>query len=93
MSDDLSMQALDGPLSVRAKAALFAGCDLVLHCNGKMDEMKQVASEAKELAGSSARRSAHALAHLAAPEAPFDAERAQARLAELLASPAAENAA
>ena len=35
------MKALDGPLSVRAKAALFAGCDLVLHCNGDMDEMKR----------------------------------------------------
>ena len=34
MSDDLSMQALDGSLSLRAKTALFAGCDLVLHCNG-----------------------------------------------------------
>src|SRR6185437_8592197 len=27
ISDDLSMNALDGPLSVRTKAALFAGCD------------------------------------------------------------------
>ena len=47
MSDDLSMKALDGPLSVRAKAALFAGCDLVLHCNGDMDEMSDVASESE----------------------------------------------
>ena len=49
MSDDLSMQALDGPLAVRAKAALFAGCDMVLHCNGDMDEMKDVAAEVKAL--------------------------------------------
>ena len=41
MSDDLSMKALDGPLAARAKAALFAGCDVVLHCNGDMDEMKR----------------------------------------------------
>ena len=33
------MKALDGPLGVRAKAALFAGCDMVLHCNGEMEEM------------------------------------------------------
>ncbi|MGZ3306180.1 MAG: beta-N-acetylhexosaminidase, partial [Asticcacaulis sp.] len=43
MSDDPSMKALDGPLSVRARAAQFAGCDLVLHCNGDMDEMREVA--------------------------------------------------
>ncbi|HEX3756642.1 MAG TPA: beta-N-acetylhexosaminidase [Rhizomicrobium sp.] len=86
LSDDLSMQALNGPLSVRTKAALFAGCDLVLHCNGDMEEMKQVASEAKELAGASARRSEHALSHLRAPDSPFDVEEAEVRLAELLAA-------
>jgi beta-N-acetylhexosaminidase len=93
MSDDLSMQALNGPLSVRAKAALFAGCDLVLHCNGDMDEMKQVASEAKELTGVAARRSKQALSHLTVPDPDFDAAGAQARLAELLETPAAETAA
>jgi beta-N-acetylhexosaminidase len=43
LSDDLSMQALGGTLGERAKAALAAGCDIALHCNGKMDEMAQVA--------------------------------------------------
>ena len=51
MSDDLSMKALDGPLATRAKAAQFAGCDIVLHCNGSMDEMRDVAKEAKPLEG------------------------------------------
>ncbi|HMH66136.1 MAG TPA: beta-N-acetylhexosaminidase [Rhizomicrobium sp.] len=83
MSDDLSMKALDGPLSVRARAALFAGCDLVLHCNGDMDEMRDVASEVKELEGQALRRSEQALAHLSVP-APFDAAAAQGRLAALL---------
>jgi beta-N-acetylhexosaminidase len=83
MSDDLSMKALDGPLSVRAKQALFAGCDLVLHCNGDMDEMRDVASEVAELKGPSLKRSEHALAHLSAP-AQFDPEAAEARLAALL---------
>jgi beta-N-acetylhexosaminidase len=93
LSDDLSMQALNGPLSVRTKAAQFAGCDLVLHCNGKLEEMKQVASEAKELAGSAARRSKQALAHLEAALDPFDAAGAEARLAELLGGRPAESAA
>ena len=83
MSDDLSMKALDGPLSVRARAALFAGCDLALHCNGELDEMRDVASEVKELDGPGLTRSARALAHLRAPGG-FDAAAARARLARLL---------
>ena len=83
MSDDLSMKALDGPLSVRAKAALFAGCDLVLHCNGDMDEMRDVALEVKELEGQALRRSQQALAHLSVP-GPFEMAAAEARLAGLL---------
>ncbi len=84
MSDDLSMKALDGPLASRAKAALFAGCDLVLHCNGDMDEMKDVASEVKELEGLALKRSQQVLALLRAPEAGFDPSAAEAHLAELL---------
>jgi len=82
MSDDLSMKALDGPLSVRAKQALFAGCDLVLHCNGDMNEMREVASEVTGLKGLSLKRSEQALAHLSAP-AQFDPAAADARLAAL----------
>jgi beta-N-acetylhexosaminidase len=87
MSDDLSMKALDGPLSVRARLSLFAGCDLALHCNGDMDEMKHVAAGVNELMGPALKRSEHALAHLAAP-APFDRDAAEARLAELLGASA-----
>ncbi len=84
MSDDLSMQALDGPMEVRTRAALFAGCDVVLHCNGEMDEMMMVASEAKKLEGLPLKRAEAALAHLARPDA-FDPAAAEARLAQLLA--------
>ena len=83
MSDDLSMKALDGPLSVRARAALFAGCDVVLHCNGNMDEMKDVALEAKALEGAALRRANHALSLLVTP-AGFDPVAASARLDALL---------
>ena len=83
MSDDLSMKALDGPLSVRAKQAQFAGCDLVLHCNGDMNEMKEVASEVTELKGQALKRSEHALAHLSVPGG-FDPAAGEARLAALL---------
>src|SRR5471032_492684 len=83
ISDDVSMGALSGPISVRTKAALFAGCDVVLHCNGKMDEMNDVAEEAKPLEGAALKRAEHALSHLAPPDA-FDPAAAEARLAELM---------
>jgi beta-N-acetylhexosaminidase len=85
MSDDLSMKALDGPLSVRAKQALFAGCDLVLHCNGDIDEMREVASVVTKLRGPSLKRSEHALAQLSAP-GQFDPAAAEKHLARLLGS-------
>jgi beta-N-acetylhexosaminidase len=62
MSDDLSMGALSGSLGERTVAALAAGCDMALHCNGKMDEMRAVAEAAPVLAGEAARRAEAALA-------------------------------
>ena len=49
MTDDLSMKALSGSFTDRARAALAAGCDVVLHCNGVMDEMQAVAAGAAPL--------------------------------------------
>lgn len=43
MSDDLSMKALSGSMGELTKQTLAAGCDLVLHCNGKMEEMQLIA--------------------------------------------------
>jgi beta-N-acetylhexosaminidase len=51
MSDDISMGALSGPITARSHAAIAAGCDVVLHCNGKLDEMHEVASAVPRLAG------------------------------------------
>ncbi len=51
MSDDISMQALEGPLALRSRAALRAGCDLVLHCNGEMDQMAEVVDASGWLEG------------------------------------------
>jgi beta-N-acetylhexosaminidase len=56
MGDDVSMGALSGSIGERARASLAAGCDLVLHCNGRLDEMQAVAAEAPELSGEAARR-------------------------------------
>ncbi|MGH6672839.1 MAG: beta-N-acetylhexosaminidase [Xanthobacteraceae bacterium] len=62
MSDDVSMGALRGPIGERTRAALAAGCDVVLHCNGNMDEMLEVAAAAPPLGGEAARRASAALA-------------------------------
>jgi beta-N-acetylhexosaminidase len=70
MSDDVSMGALSGTLAERAQAALAAGCDMVLHCNGKMAEMEAVAAATPKLAGEAARRADAALAQRKPPE-PF----------------------
>ena len=43
MSDDITMSALTGSMDERARNALLAGCDLILHCNGIMTEMRIVA--------------------------------------------------
>jgi beta-N-acetylhexosaminidase len=69
MSDDVSMGALSGSLGERARSALAAGCDIILHCNGTLTEMRAVAAAVPQLAGDAARRAAAALAQrkLAAP--------------------------
>ncbi|CAN7285474.1 beta-N-acetylhexosaminidase [Neorhizobium sp. LjRoot104] len=56
MSDDTSMNALKGTIGERAARIVGGGCDIVLHCNGVMDEMKAVVKEAIPLAGEALRR-------------------------------------
>lgn len=62
MTDDLSMEALSGNLATRARAALAAGCDLVLHCNGVLEQMQQVAEACPVLVGPARDRCDRALA-------------------------------
>ena len=54
MTDDLSMKALSGGFRDRAEAAIGAGCDMVLHCNGLLDEARAVAEGAGALDGRAA---------------------------------------
>jgi beta-N-acetylhexosaminidase len=84
ISDDLSMQALSGDLGDRARRALAAGCDIALHCNGKIPEMEAVVAAAMPLVGAARERVERAQALVARPRA-FDIAGAQARLETLLA--------
>jgi beta-N-acetylhexosaminidase len=61
MSDDISMGALSGSIEERSRAAIAAGCDVVLHCNGEVDEMRAVASAVPVLSGEAAARADAAL--------------------------------
>jgi beta-N-acetylhexosaminidase len=83
MSDDVSMNALAGSLAERTRAIFAAGCDMVLHCNGNMDEMRAVAGETPELSGKALERAQRALALRKAP-VPFDRAGARAELDALI---------
>jgi beta-N-acetylhexosaminidase len=83
MSDDVSMNALAGSLAERTRAIFAAGCDIVLHCNGKLDEMRDVARETPELSGKALERARKALASRKAPK-PFDRVAGRAELDALI---------
>jgi len=88
MSDDVSMGALSGSIGERSRAALAAGCDVVLHCNGKLDEMQAVAAAAPELGGEAGRRAAAAMA-ARRPPSPIDLADARREFAGLMGQPTA----
>ena len=71
MSDDVSMNALAGSIAERTRAIVDAGCDMVLHCNGKLDEMREVARQTPMLSGQALERANRALASRKPPQ-PFD---------------------
>ncbi|MFM8860487.1 MAG: beta-N-acetylhexosaminidase [Methylocystis sp.] len=77
MTDDLSMKALSGDFRSRAERAIASGCDIVLHCNGDLEEAFQVAEGApvlKEMSAHRAERALDAIGRIA----PFDVSKALA---------------
>ena len=84
-SDDISMKALQGSLAERSAASLEAGCDLVLHCNGKMEEMREALSGCRPLDEAARARIDRSFAALGLAE-PFDFDQGCARLDEILAA-------
>ena len=86
MSDDLSMKALSGSFGDRTRRVITSGSDLALHCNGDLDEMREVAAFAPVLIGQARRRFDAALAVTRAPQRPYDRTSALVELDRLLAS-------
>jgi beta-N-acetylhexosaminidase len=78
------MKALAGSFEERAAAVIEAGLDIVLHCNGDMEEGRAVASATPMLSGVSLHRAKAAEAAIRAPQ-PFDVERGERELAAITA--------
>src|SRR5215831_6968538 len=83
MSDDLAMKALSGSVADKAAAVIAAGCDVVLACNGGLEETEAVASVAPKLAGRALQRFERARA-VFGQQQPFEVAEAEACLAEVL---------
>jgi beta-N-acetylhexosaminidase len=83
MTDDLSMKALTGSYAEKTHRALDAGCDIVLHCNGEMAQMEEVAAAAGALKGKALARAKAALKAARKPQ-PFDRKQALSDLEAVL---------
>lgn len=92
MTDDLSMQALSGPLSLRARRSLQAGCDMILHCNGVLAQMEEVADATGALTGQALERANAALDWRRPPD-PVDISALDAEFQSLMTGQGSERAA
>ncbi len=68
MTDDIAMKALSGSLTGITAEALAAGCDVILFCNGTLEEKRRVAGAAGEMSLSAQGRAEKALAARHAPD-------------------------
>ena len=71
MTDDIDMKALSGTAGEKAAGAIAAGCDLVLDCWGRMDEMAEIAELLDDMPAKSLDRLNRAMATIKAPEGDF----------------------
>ncbi len=85
LSDDISMEALAGTIVQRAHLAWDAGCDIVLHCNGSLEEMSDLANSAPEMNEANLKRWARAQEVVkAAKDNHVDSEAMAVRLSQLM---------
>jgi beta-N-acetylhexosaminidase len=85
MSDDLGMEALSGDFGTRAAGVVAAGCDVALHCSGKMEEMVAVADAVPAMSAEGEARLARAMATVLVEDDGIDFAEAVAKRDALLA--------
>ena len=84
MTDDISMSALSGSIEERCLASISAGCDLVLHCNGDLDEMMLVADAAGALTNSAQTKAVGVHAGLSSRPEPVDSAALDAEYEQIM---------
>ncbi len=65
MTDDIDMKALSGSAADKAAGAIAAGCDVVLDCWARMDEMRDIPDRLDDIADVSRARLDRAMASVA----------------------------
>jgi beta-N-acetylhexosaminidase len=85
MSDDIGMEALKGGFDQRAAGVIAAGCDAVLHCSGKMEEMVAVAGAVPAMGSEGEERLRQAMLIADSSDRSADFEQLIAKRDELLA--------
>jgi beta-N-acetylhexosaminidase len=85
MSDDIGMEALAGDHGQRAAICVSAGCDVALHCDGKLENMLLVADAVGEISAAGASRLARAMAMRFTPDDEMDFAEAVSKRDALLA--------
>jgi beta-N-acetylhexosaminidase len=68
LSDDIDMQALSGTIPERAERAVAAGCDIVLNCWAKMDDMVGIAERIPAASEATLSRLEQALSRVKEPQ-------------------------
>lgn len=84
LSDDLNMNALNGSLHQRAEMSIAAGVDILLHCSGVLDEMRDVVAACPKMTAVTRRRIENTGLKIKLPSGRFDKEQARQELSELL---------
>jgi beta-N-acetylhexosaminidase len=85
MSDDIGMEALTGDFASRGEGVVAAGCDVALHCSGKMEEMVAVASGVPAMSAEGHERLSRAMAGTRIEQDQLDFAEEIARRDQLLA--------
>ena len=85
LTDDIDMEALDGTIPERSARAHAAGCDIVLNCWAKMDDMIGIAEVLPAMADKTAKRLDAALAGTAIRDESADKSELLAKRDALLA--------